>query len=404
MALQPGQVIVYFTQNAARANIAGLFGAFPAGRLVRVDVACHAANAAGPTTFDVNLNGASVFAAPGDRPSIAGGQRAGFVEGLDVAVAAGDEITFDLDVVPAGGVAGPIMLQVMIDDGVQSGTDAVLPMADFAAAYYQGILGRDPSAGELAAAVTALTNGCVAETFATSAAARLDALFLGAEFLALATTDAQFVAKVYRAYFNREPDAGGQAFWEGELAAGGAPANAANRATMRATFAAHKGFVNRAALYCRNQLPVANAIQIQGQNPTVFVQGVIGTAITGIDLVVYSTAVLADGATEYVSLPMGGKFWKLYRLAADRSCRVRAYLRQAQRLADAARPIGANPTGEHGCIFDFYLPPTNLDWDSARRPDGCNLDDLTSSNAWVAVTNMSGAAAAVQIILHRRLL
>jgi hypothetical protein len=427
---------------------------FPiAGQLTTVEFAVNVANAGGPTTFQVKLNGASqgTFTIPS-------GQRSVVNATLAVAVVLGDKVSIHLTVWPTGGLVGPGEVQIGVDDGIVAGasvTDGtttvpaptslvfgagdvtnpsgsiarVKTMADALAAlgandsagrykllslllsdlpldrgelvrhYYFGILGRLPITSELNSDVAALDAACLAATFSTQALARIDALFIGAEFLGLGTTTTQFINAVYRAYFGRDPDASGLAFWTNELNVVGT-----TRAAMRAQFAGHQEFLNRMALYCRAQLPVANAVQITGQNPTVFVQGVIGTAITGVDLVVYTTAALADGATEYVSLPMGGKYWKVYRIAADRSCRVRAYGRDAQRTADAARPIGVDPTGEHGIIFDLYMPASNLDWDSDRKPDGCNMDDLTSSNAWVAITNMSGAVHTVQIIIHRRLL
>lgn len=47
---------------------------------------------------DVNLNGASVFAAPGDRPTIAVGQYvSGTVTGFASAITAGDRLSVDVD-------------------------------------------------------------------------------------------------------------------------------------------------------------------------------------------------------------------------------------------------------------------------------------------------------------------
>jgi hypothetical protein len=354
---------------------------------------------AGDLEFEIRVNGAAEATV-----TIDAGDLEGLEDALAVAVVGGNMVEVVLTDWPIAGLVGPASVEVAIEDGIGAGgTDEPLPIEDFVTAYYNGVLARVPDpTTELAPDVTALTSACIAATFVTQAQARIEALFDLPEFGVV--TDTVFVQRVYRAYFNREPDAGGQTFWETQLAIGGAPANAANRDAMRASFATHQEFVNRSALYCRAQLPDANARSILGQNPTVFVQGVIGTAITDVDLVVYTTAALADGATEYVSLPMGGKYWKLYRIAANFSTRVQSYLRQAQRLADATRPIGTDPVGEHGCIYDFYLPPTNLDWDADPRPDGCNMDDLSSVNSWVAITNMSGATRPIQIILHRRLL
>ncbi len=87
--------------------------------------------------------------------------------------------------------------------------------------YYQAILGRAPDAA--------------GKAFWESEAARMQSLgvdvkeaymvmagyfFNSAEYLSRNTSDTQYVTDLYNTFFNRPPDAGGLAYWTGQIAAG----------------------------------------------------------------------------------------------------------------------------------------------------------------------------------------
>ena len=87
--------------------------------------------------------------------------------------------------------------------------------------YYRTILGRAPDAGGLdfwqreTARVAALGANVNEAWFAMAAG-----FFASPEYRALARADAAFVADLYNTFFNREPDAGGLAFWTGQISGG----------------------------------------------------------------------------------------------------------------------------------------------------------------------------------------
>jgi hypothetical protein len=97
---------------------------FPiAGTLTTVEVAVNVASGLGPTVYDVRKNGTTVYPDPSNRVTIASGQRSGVQTTLAVTVALGDEIEVVLTTWPTGGVVGPGMVQVGVDDGVLVGVN-----------------------------------------------------------------------------------------------------------------------------------------------------------------------------------------------------------------------------------------------------------------------------------------
>lgn len=65
----------------------------------------------------------------------------------------------------------------------------------------------------------------------------------------------------------------------------------------------------------------------------------------------YTTSSLANGATETAELALGVGFTILH-FESSHAARFRAYQSTAHRTADAARAVGAYPTGDHGLIFE----------------------------------------------------
>ena len=92
-----------------------------------------------------------------------------------------------------------------------------------------------------------------------------------------------------------------------------------------------------------------------------------------------TTASLAAGASESgtVTLAKGYRLWRIITTAA---ARVRLYTTTAKRDADASRPVGTDPTGNHGCVLevvttlagllDLDLSPTVDGFDGKGTPDG----------------------------------
>lgn len=87
-------------------SAAGVFHNFPvpkASTLKAIGIEIEAVLASA-VTFDVLKNGVTVFAAPGDRPTIAAGQTRVILNTLNVALAQFDYLSFSVDGVPSGGI------------------------------------------------------------------------------------------------------------------------------------------------------------------------------------------------------------------------------------------------------------------------------------------------------------
>jgi hypothetical protein len=64
-----------------------------------------------------------------------------------------------------------------------------------------------------------------------------------------------------------------------------------------------------------------------------------------------TTASLVDSTYEDGNITMAAGY-RIYKITADRSCRIRLYSSVAQRTADAGRAIGVDPSGDHGVMLD----------------------------------------------------
>lgn len=112
---------------------------------------------------------------------------------------------------------------------------------------------------------------------------------------------------------------------------------------------------------------------------------------------VVTTASLANNATEDDVVALGKSF-ELFKVEADRHCRVRLYQTAAARTADAARPIGTDPDTAAGVIADFAIDGTSgLTIVCQPRVSGENHDAPIVSNIYYAITNMSGGASTVEV-------
>jgi hypothetical protein len=80
---------------------------------------------------------------------------------------------------------------------------------------FQGAVNRDANSGELSTWNTALLAGWDVDqaSLRSAAATKLEALFVSAEYVALNTTDAEFVEDCYECYLGRASDAHGKYAW-----------------------------------------------------------------------------------------------------------------------------------------------------------------------------------------------
>lgn len=88
--------------------------------------------------------------------------------------------------------------------------------------------------------------------------------------------------------------------------------------------------------------------------------------------------------------------YQLLQITTSHPCRVRLYTSTAQRDADLTRPMGTDPTGNHGLLFEFISSTELLSADLSPLVDG--FAD-TSAIAY-SITNLSGATQTINVTLN----
>lgn len=116
------------------------------------------------------------------------------------------------------------------------------------------------------------------------------------------------------------------------------------------------------------------------------------------ETVAVTTASLAAGAeaTGTIALASG---YRLLRVQTSAPARVRLYGSAAKGVADAAREIGTDPTGDHGLMLEYITTSTTLAATLSPTVDGYSMEATPSKNIPFAIENMSGAAAAITLTL-----
>lgn len=113
-----------------------------------------------------------------------------------------------------------------------------------------------------------------------------------------------------------------------------------------------------------------------------------------------TTSTLADGASADASISLG-RISILIRVSTDVPARVRLYRTMAQRAADAARPIGTRPVGNHGLIWEGVTTVGTLSIDVLRELLAVNAESPPVATMALSVTNLSGASNAVTVTINR---
>jgi RHS repeat-associated protein len=128
--------------------------------------------------------------------------------------------------------------------------------SQFVKDFYQGTLQRQPTAPELAQQTALLNQAQLQGQAQLVAAAQAlgTTLFTSSEYLALNTTNSQYVTDLYWGYLHRAPDAGGFNNWMNALNTG------STRAHVRNGFALSTEFQNNARAICLTT-PVGNGIK-----------------------------------------------------------------------------------------------------------------------------------------------
>lgn len=108
----------------------------------------------------------------------------------------------------------------------------------------------------------------------------------------------------------------------------------------------------------------------------------------------YTTGLLADGAQEQGAFSLA-KVAGLLKVSTSAPARVRLYLTDSQRGADASRPVSQDPAGDHGLVLEVVTTPSLLTINLAPIPTWASPDDLAT--AYLTVDNLSGGALAVSV-------
>lgn len=117
--------------------------------------------------------------------------------------------------------------------------------------------------------------------------------------------------------------------------------------------------------------------------------------------VVVTTLSLDDDDVEVGTVALGKSF-ELYKVVADRHCRVRLYQTAAARTTDEDRPVGTDPATAAGVIADFVFDgDSGLTIVCQPRIPGENQDGPVTSAIYYSIKNESGFASTVQVTFTR---
>lgn len=123
----------------------------------------------------------------------------------------------------------------------------------------------------------------------------------------------------------------------------------------------------------------------------------LGDVWPGRTTAAYTTASLADGATETGAITLA-KGYRLVKLQLSAAARVRMYGTTAERTADAARAWGTDPGQGVGLLLD-YLAAASGTWDLSPTVDGFSTESTPVVTIPIAVTNQSGSTHTVALTL-----
>lgn len=90
------------------------------------------------------------------------------------------------------------------------------------------------------------------------------------------------------------------------------------------------------------------------------------------------------------------------KFEADAECRFRLYMSSADRAADAARPIGTDPTGDHGLIMEIVTTAGELSFRLSPQVSFSAFANPTypyGNTFYVAIQNLSGGTTTINCIL-----
>ncbi len=116
--------------------------------------------------------------------------------------------------------------------------------------------------------------------------------------------------------------------------------------------------------------------------------------------VAFVTGSLAQGNSATGTITIDHAF-AIYQITTNRAARVRLYSTDAARIADQARGVGTDPTGEHGLIAEVVTTALNLTVDMAPMAFGADLKDTPDGLIPIAVTNHDAVTGSVTVTIKK---
>ena len=111
-----------------------------------------------------------------------------------------------------------------------------------------------------------------------------------------------------------------------------------------------------------------------------------------------TTGTLSNNASAYPDISGAAKSYLLYAIETDRAAWVRVYTTSAARSADASRDIDVDPTPGSGVLAEVITnQATTIEMTPATM--GFNMDSTPAETIYLAVTNVSGSSATVNVTL-----
>lgn len=117
------------------------------------------------------------------------------------------------------------------------------------------------------------------------------------------------------------------------------------------------------------------------------------------DTISDTTASLASGASGSADLS-AARGQMAVNVETSREARVQVYATAADRTADAARPIGTDPVGDHGVLLDVVTVSGDLSWRLSPAVLLANMDTPAVGTLYLRITNM-GSVGTVTTTLTR---
>jgi hypothetical protein len=124
-----------------------------------------------------------------------------------------------------------------------------------------------------------------------------------------------------------------------------------------------------------------------------------GGGLTRLPIVV-TTASLAVLADTIMTVNTTCKTFQVQSIVASCACRVRIYANYAAAVADQARLIIVDPTGNHQMYLEMAIPSSLLTWTCSPVPTCPNQDTVIGTNTYITIQNMDVIPQVVTLTLN----